>query len=706
MINKTFEPTQDISQLSIKWLLLLMVIAYTFSIAVRLIWVVQFQDNPSFQWQDQLMINTNDGYYFASAAQHVLEGLHTYNPQIPGALASYPGIVYITAFLSTILPTSLNTVILYMPAFISSLVVIPIILIGRLFNMTQVGFFAALLGSIGWSYYNRTMVGYYDSDMFAVLMQYAILYTLLATIIQRKLIFAVLAFAFIVLYPFLYPQGIALLFAMYLLVVAVLITFYRKEPFGYIAIAIIGLALINVPIVLKLILLLLIIIAYTKKLLQNNYWVYIGLGTLGALLVYSDITTLIIDKFSLYLDRSVESSGLHFFQVSQTVREAGIIPFDTMANRISGSVLGVFAALVGYIVLVIRHKEFILALPLIGIGLFSLVGGLRFTVYAVPVAAISAIFLFHVIAMYAKEKKVYYFIFALLTAAIIYPNITHIIGYKVPTVFMAKEVQILDNLKQKSSSKDYVVTWWDYGYPIWYYADKNTLIDGGKHHHDNFIVSEILLTTSPLEAARLSRLSVETYIDSDYKNIADTLFKNHQEDQVDVSAYLENLRYGDIQLPEKSRDIFLYLPMRMLDILPTVKMFSNIDLSTGKPITSPFFYSTQRFQDSGSVIQFGNGVALLKQEGKVQIGNQKVPLGEFIKVRYNQNGKLDINRQTITPMSRLSIIYLESYQRFIILDSEYLNSTFIQMYIFENYDKELFEPVILDPLVKIYKLKI
>jgi len=493
---------------------------------------------------------------------------------------------------------------------------------------------------------------------------------------------------------------------MYLFVVAVLVVLYRKEPFSYVAIAIIGLALINIPILLKPILLLLIFVAYTKKLLQNNHWVYLGLGTLGALLLYSDITSLIINKFSLYLDRSVESSGLHFFQVSQTVREAGIIPFDTMANRISGSVLGVFAALAGYVALVMRHKEFILALPLIGIGLFSLVGGLRFTVYAVPIAAIGAIFLFHIIAMYVKDKKFYYPILATLTAAMIYPNITHIIGYKVPTVFMQKEVKILDDLKQLSSSKDYVITWWDYGYPIWYYGDKNTLIDGGKHHHDNFIVSEILLTTSPLEAARLSRLAVETYVDSDYKNIADTLFKNHQEDQVDVSAYLEDLRYGDVTLPEKSRDIFLYLPMRMLDILPTVKMFSNIDLSTGKPTTSPFFYSTQRFQDSGSVIQLGNGVALLKQEGVVQIGSQKVPLGEFIKIRYDQNRKLIIDRQTITPMSRLSIIYLESYQRFIVLDSEYLNSTFIQMYVFENYDKELFEPVILDPLVKIYKLKI
>ena len=57
-------------------------------------------------------------------------------------------------------------------------------------------------------------------------------------------------------------------------------------------------------------------------------------------------------------------------------------------------------------------------------------------------------------------------------------------------------------------------------------------------------------------------------------------------------------------------------------------------------------------------------------------------------------------------MSRLSLIYLESYQRFILLDSEYLNSTYVQMFILENYDHDLFEPVSMDPMVKIYKLKI
>lgn len=683
-----------------------MIIAYAFSIAVRLIWVVQFQDNPSFQWQDQLMINTNDGYYFASAAQHVLEGWHDHNPQIPGALASYPGIVYITVFLTTVLPFSLNTVILYMPVFISSLVVIPVILIGRLFNMTQIGFFAALLGSIGWSYYNRTMVGYYDSDMFAVLMQYAILYTLLATLVQRKLIFAVAAFIFIVLYPFLYPQGIALLFAMYLLVAAVLVVYYRKEPFSYIAIAIIGLALINIPLVIKLIILLMLIVLYTKKLLQYNHWVYIGIGTLALLLLYSDITTLIINKFSLYLDRSTESSGLQFFQVSQTVREAGIIPFETMANRISGSVLGLFAALAGYIVLVLRHKVFVLAVPLIGIGVFSLLGGLRFTVYAVPIAAFSAIFLFHVIANFAKEKKYYYLILSLLTAAIIYPNIMHIISYKVPTVFTAREVKLLDRLKEHSSSKDYVIAWWDYGYPIWYYADKNTLIDGGKHHHDNYTVSKILTSTSQKEVAVFSRLAVETYVNSGYKNVADTLFKNKQSGQISAESFFEELQADTITVPKASRDVFLYLPVRMLDIFPTVKVFSNINLDTGKKITNPFFYKTTSIKQKNGKADFGSGVIFDQTKGVLSIGNQTANVNQVVTVGYGPDGKLGVYRTNLHQNGSLIILTLQNYNTILVMDKEYYNSAYIQMFFLENYDKDLFEAVVIDPWVKIYKLKI
>ena len=69
----------------------------------------------------------------------------------------------------------------------------------------------------------------------------------------------------------------------------------------------------------------------------------------------------------------------------------------------------------------------------------------------------------------------------------------HIDSYRVPTVFNADEVKVLNKLKDIAQREDYVVSWWDYGYPLRYYADVKTLVDGGKHSGVvNFPVSYML----------------------------------------------------------------------------------------------------------------------------------------------------------------------------------------------------------------------
>ena len=65
-------------------LLLLMAVAYFFSLAVRYTWVDWASGFPEFYWNGELMINTNDGYYFASAAQKELFGTLQHNPRVPG----------------------------------------------------------------------------------------------------------------------------------------------------------------------------------------------------------------------------------------------------------------------------------------------------------------------------------------------------------------------------------------------------------------------------------------------------------------------------------------------------------------------------------------------------------------------------------------------------------------------------------------------
>jgi len=689
--------------------LVLISIAYIFSFTIRLIWLYQFQGTEQFMWNNQFMINTNDGYFFASSVQSWLEGTLLENSRVPDLF--YTATITLTAFITKFTPFTIETAIFYMPVFISSLVVIPMILISKLFDMTEVGFFSALLGSIAVSYYNRTMIGYFDTDMFSAMAPMFILYFLLSTIKTERNTFAFLSALSFLIYPYLYDSGRSMIYAMSLLYMAYMLVFHRKDEFTYKSILLVTIGLINYNFYGQLILLIATYYATEKDYISAKNSGYISLALLPIFLYTGNVHGLILGKFAYYFERGTVDTGLKFIQVSQTIREAGQIPFfpipgqTSVAERVSGSTLGFIVAIVGYIFLVIRKREFILALPLIGIGVFAHWGGLRFTIYAVPIAAISAVFFIYILASYIQDKFIYYFALISLTGAMLYPNIEHIIAYKVPTVMMKQEVEILDKLKKSSTSKDYVVAWWDYGYPIWYYGDKNTLIDGGKHSNDNFIVSEILLTTSQLEAARLSRLSVEGYVSSNYNYVVNTLFKNGQKDQVDVSTYLDELKYSDVQMPEKTRDIFLYLPMRMMDILPTIKMFSNIDLQTGKPIANPFYYTSQGFKEDGKVLYLGNNVSWDQSTTNLNVGKQVIPISQFVRVSYTKNGKLNI-KQKMYNMKGLTIIYLAHLQRFLVLSNEYLNSTFIQMYIFENYDKNLFEPVSLHPITKIYKLKI
>jgi len=84
-------------------------------------------------------------------------------------------------------------------------------------------------------------------------------------------------------------------------------------------------------------------------------------------LVAGDVIGLAWRKIAGYIVTGTKEHGLHFYAVNQTVREAGRIPFSMFAKRISGSEIGVILSLVGYVLLVTRHRAFLLALPLIGI---------------------------------------------------------------------------------------------------------------------------------------------------------------------------------------------------------------------------------------------------------------------------------------------------------------------------------------------------
>ena len=356
---------------------------------------------------------------------------------------------------------------------------------------------------------------------------------------------------------------------------------------------------------------------------------------------------------------------------------------------------------------------------MVGLGFLAYVGGLRFTIYAVPIMAFGVAYLIFLCSDYLKKflvegrsSSIIRGIFiSTCTVAVLFPNIAHVIRYKVPTVFTAQEVSVLDRLKNISNTDDYVVAWWDYGYPIRYYGDVNTLIDGGGRSGDSGFFVSFMLTNPQAVSAKIARLNVE-YVqkrflmtdddeDINRSNLVNMIFDAGLDDANDFLFSLQ----ADMELPKKTRDIYFYLPFRMMGILPTVAQFSNKDLMSGKINRRPFFYQTNRFKDNGNILDLAGGVQFNKKSGILKIGNQEVPVKEFNVVAYDKNRQLIRQRQSVHKDANIYIIYMRSYNTILVLDRDMFNSTYIQLFVFENYDKNLFEPVVLEPNAKIFKLK-
>ena len=715
---------EDFIEKNILAIVLFIVLAYMFSMGVRMYWPLYFADAQSMHYAGELMINTNDGYFFSTNAKDIIDGVIAEDRQRASAIAASPGLVLLTAYATKLTSFSLDTVSLYLPAIISSLIVIPIVLTGRLLGNTLLGFLAALLGSIAWSYYNRTMVGYYDSDMFSVFLQFMIFYSFLSVVYKKNFVSIIFASFLVFIYPYFYPQGMTLVYAMYILLILYMVLEYKgvisneeTAPYKDGAISLYGaITLLSIPLMItlpietRILLFIIFVVVIVSKKLQEKQLLYLAVFSFVAFLFFGNVFAVIWSHVVTYADRGVAEGSLKFYEVVQTVREAGAIPFSTMANRISGSEVGVIVSLIGYVLLVMRHKAFLIALPLIGVGVFSMVGGLRFTVYAVPVAALSAVYLFFFLGDRLKEnvaekkqQNIAKYTFVILaTVAMIYPNIKHIQGYLVPTVLNKTEVADLDKLDDMASNKDYTLTWWDYGYPIWYYSDTNTLIDGGKHTHDNYIISKLMFSDSPQQVANLSRLAVETYVDSNYSIVSDRLFKDSKKSP---KQFMEDLKSENYKLPAKTRDVYLYFPYRMMRIFPTVGVFGNINLKTGKPERQIHFYPSAIAQQSGAKLLLQNGIVFDSAKGEIELGGKMKKVQRFDVASLGANGMPKVKSQLMHMDGEFCVVFLQSYGQMIVMDRETYNSAYVQMFMLGKYDKNLFELVVSSPYSKIYKVK-
>ena len=175
--------------------------------------------------------------------------------------------------------------------------------------------------------------------------------------------------------------------------------------------------------------------------------------------------------------------------------------------------------------------------------------------------------------------------------------------------------------------------------------------------------------------------------------------------QPDPNLLLSELEDPEYKLPEKTRDIYLYLPYRMLRIFPTVMVFGNLDLTTGKKLRKIVFYPTNAVKQEKGMIRFANGIAFDTKKGKLLFGKEKKDVKNFIIAQNNKQGKISLRSQLYHIDGDFAVVYMQSYGAFVIMDIETFNSTYVQMFILGKYDKNLFELVVSSPYSRIYKLK-
>ena len=700
----------------IKHPIFIIAVAFVFSFAMRLIYVEQFYEYENMKHNGEFMLNNVDGYYWAEGARDILQNHHESKDLSP--IDSAPAIL--AAMIVKFTPLSLESVIFYFPAFFGSLIVIPLILIGMQIKKIEVGFAAALIASIAWSYYNRTMVGYFDTDALNIVFPLFMIWSIILyfeTFSPKFLLFTALE---IISYRWWYPASYSLEVAFFGLVLIYCgYLFYKKDKEKLLQslklASIMIIAMLWLPEILRILGVVLLYLVFRNA--RFDKFIYYILGLAIILFLATGGFEPIIFYLKNYIFKSVgsldSSMNLKFYNVISTIKEASSVNFVDFANRISGNVILFTGSLAGLVLLFKNHKILLFSLPLLGLGFLAygipnLVAsaGLRFTIYAVPVFALGAAY---AIFLVSKELSTYKniqnkvitnMIFGTLLIGFLTPNILHIQSYLVGPVFEKQEIEALEKLKKISSRDDYVMAWWDYGYPIRFFSDTKTFVDGGKHSGDNNYPASFCLIQNQEKSAKMARLAIEfTELGKDPRfDVMRPIIESYKLKNPNVLSDLFELK--ELKMPQKTSEIYLYLPLRSLEILSTIALFSNIDLETGAKLQDIFF-------ESFNILKNDNGMLFLEDNMILDLKNKTFTSnGSVIEIK-----KLIIKNKSesqtfdISP-NGINLIYSQDLNKIIALNDFMLKSTYAELFLLDKADNKFFEQVISNDLVKIYKLKI
>ncbi len=698
------------------WLFWLLVgVVWAVGVLLRFWWHLRFGvDVPDLQAHGAPLMTTGDGYFFALGSDIALSGDDYGLTRYPAA--SNTALAALGWLVTTLSPWSLDAVTYYLPPFFGALIVVPTALIARDVAGPRAGVLAGLLVLVAPRYAGRTLAGYFDTDMFAVTPLLFAIWFFIRLSREGRARDGLYAALILAAMPYMYGQGGPVAGAVAAAGAVVLVLYHRKDDHFAASLAVLGLSQLPLDWGVRTLLLVPVWFALRRAPLPAVAlrWAGIVAGVVGFAL--SPEWTGALQKIGIFtgagaggvVTGAADPDAVVLGDTTRFVSEAKQSGVDLLGISVSGALPTFVIAMLAWVLLQLRHRSLMVLGPFVGLAGFSLVGGVRFGVYGAAPAAIAIAGLAVLLASIVRQRVARALVFVALGGAAAVPGALLVAGNPAMPRTLAAEVDALDALQKLIKPGDLTVAWWDYGYPIAYYAHSATLADGGDRGEDAAIVAEVLLSNSQRGAAILARLAAETRLRVGGSVVARELFKDAKAKfglgQID---FVRALTYPMYPLPERTHEVYLYLPIRMVSILGPIALSRPIEVGKkATPLRAGVWFNA-KVQVETSTIHVGNGVTI--DAVGVTVKNQRgmYPLKALYVTRgAGANFNVQARRNPNAPANARSGIYVEDQGAFYELDDELMASVYVQLALLQSYDPNVFELVYANPLAYIYRLKI
>ncbi|MFP4332873.1 MAG: STT3 domain-containing protein [Campylobacterales bacterium] len=687
-LRAIFTVEQD--RIPTRYVVLLALAAFAISLTLKLMmYYLQVAGNEEYIYNgNPVAIWTPDAGLYGFYAQEILRGVN-----YPFVAEYMPG--YLLSWIHTLTGFSIEAILYWLPAFLTSFIVFPMMFMGWASRLVWGFLFASIITVSSLGYYERTFLGYYDPDNLNLFFMLAILSGLVAVASRGHHGWVIISVLSLIGFEYWYHSAKPLMAG---IVVAYLVYSFvidRKNIANYKAFVILAICLVGFDPLYKYGAIAFLYLLFFIPLKIHYLFVW-GVFAIGGVFVYEYI------DFNHYYSRAVDyfQKATHYVMGSSEGKLSFKATLDTVdeAQRLGIYTLGVkllnipylfMLGGVGYFLLSFWRREVLVLIPLFALSIAAYYAGARFAYYAVPVYALGVFYILYVIskAYGVLRGKKSYLPLLISSGAVVFLTIALLVfsmSRPINQIFTSDTLAGFDKLKLESKKGDYIVGWWDYGWPLWHYTGLKTIIDGGIHHKDNYIVSKILLSDSQRFSANAARFIAEEQARLGPETIGKVFSKSSPK------KVLEMLNSSSPEL-KKNRGVYIYLDKDMLTKVSTIHEFGNVDLSTGTQLGDFVYVDFTLRRQNGSIyeakgVRSGANMRFDANSGQIKVNEQEAVVNSFYDVYSGY-----VKERSYNPEGKL---YLIKYGKImVVMDERLFDSFYIRAFVFGDVNKELFDIV-------------